>query len=128
MRRRIVALGFGAAALLAVALFLVKYEMRQLAAELAALESGLRSERETLRTLEAEWAYLNRPERLARLAADYLDLGRSDEVQFVEIEGLPLRPNFEMTGERHERSAAVQDMPLRSALMRLPPLAMGEAD
>lgn len=41
---------------------------------LAATQAELAHEDETMRVLRAEWEYLNRPERLERLATEFLDL------------------------------------------------------
>ena len=41
---------------------------------LAAIQSGSNSEQEAIRVLKAEWAYLNNPARLERLAQEFLAL------------------------------------------------------
>ncbi|MEZ5918659.1 MAG: hypothetical protein R3D66_01635 [Alphaproteobacteria bacterium] len=42
--------------------------------KLAEIEASIDREQETIRVLRAEWAYLNRPDRLERLAHEFLDL------------------------------------------------------
>jgi cell division protein FtsL len=64
----------GLAASAAVALFLVKYEVQNLNDELAALQNDVIAQHEAIHVLRAEWSYLNRPERLAKLAKRHLDL------------------------------------------------------
>ena len=56
----------------ALGLYVVKYQVQSMQEELAKQENILRDEREALHVLEAEWAYLNKPQRLQQLADKYL--------------------------------------------------------
>lgn len=42
--------------------------------KLAELNTSIENEKNSIRLLNAEWAYLNNPERLEKLSAEYLDL------------------------------------------------------
>lgn len=65
---------FGAAAL-AGALLLHTSQNVQIAEDgLARVRAAVLQERESIRLLNAEWAYLNNPDRLEKLAKDYLDM------------------------------------------------------
>ncbi len=56
--------------------------------ELARLNRDLIASEEAIRVLRAEWSYLNRPERLARLAADHLALAPMTARQIGGFENL----------------------------------------
>ncbi|MDP2206733.1 MAG: hypothetical protein Q8K65_10565 [Alphaproteobacteria bacterium] len=56
------------------------------------ITAEMRSEEDTLRVLQAEWSYLNQPERLEKLAAQYLKLAPMKGRQFAAAASLPLRP------------------------------------
>ncbi len=58
----------------AFGLYLVKYQVQDLQAELASKRAELASEREAIHLLNAEWAYLTRPERLESLQKKHLSL------------------------------------------------------
>lgn len=58
----------------AFGLYLVKYQVQDLQHELAKREAELASEREAIHLLNAEWAYLTRPERLEELQKKHLSL------------------------------------------------------
>ncbi|MEL6522424.1 MAG: cell division protein FtsL [Pseudomonadota bacterium] len=63
--------------------------------ETAQVQSEIAQLRETLNILRAEWAYLNRPERLSELAAlnfDRLGLLPLDASQFGDIEQVSYPP------------------------------------
>lgn len=64
----------GLVVVIAVVLFLVKYEVKSLDDELAVLQQDALAQQEAIHVLRAEWSYLNRPERLADLAERHLDL------------------------------------------------------
>lgn len=64
------------AAAAGTALFWTSQNVQQREAELRQLRQALMHEQKTIRVLEAEWSYLNRPARLEALAAQYLDLAR----------------------------------------------------
>lgn len=55
-------------------LYVVKYRVQAIQVEITALNKQLEQERESMRVVEAEWAYLSRPERIQRLSAEYLKL------------------------------------------------------
>ena len=59
---------------MASGLFQLKYAVQERESELARLNRDLIAAEQALHVLHAEWSYLNRPDRLARLATRYLDL------------------------------------------------------
>ena len=79
----IVAMAFG--------LFQLKHAVQAREDELARLNRELIASEETIHVLHAEWSYLNRPERLAALAARHLDLAPMAAGQLGAIDSLPLR-------------------------------------
>ncbi len=79
-------------ALGALGLYLVKYQVQSVRDDVTRLERELAAEREAVALLEAEWAYLNRPARLERLAGQHLALSAPDSRRVVEWQDIPLRP------------------------------------
>jgi cell division protein FtsL len=55
-------------------LFQIKFSVQALHAEVAELKKQLEHEQNSIHILKAEWAYLNQPERLQKLAEKYLNL------------------------------------------------------
>ena len=70
----------------------IKYDVIELEQELGRLNQELIAEREAVKVLKAEWSYLNRPERLERLAARYLELGPALVRSLASLDELPRRP------------------------------------
>jgi hypothetical protein len=58
----------------AFGLYMVKFSVENLQREVKTAEVQLANEKESLHLLNAEWAYLNRPERLRNLAEEHLAL------------------------------------------------------
>ena len=76
---------------MAVGLFQLKYAVQAREDELARLNRELLASEQTVHVLHAEWSYLNRPERLAALAARHLDLAPMAPGQIGAIDSLPVR-------------------------------------
>ncbi len=76
-------------AVLAIGLYLVKYTVQDVQRNVATLKTQLASEKESLHLLNAEWAYLNRPDRLRALADRHLDLVPIDSRQIDKVSVLP---------------------------------------
>lgn len=76
-------------ATLSVGLYLVKYTVQDVQREVAGLKKNLGAEKESLHLLKAEWAYLNRPDRLRQLADRHLDMVPLDSRQIDDIHALP---------------------------------------
>jgi len=70
-------------------LYKVKYQVQALKDEVAATGRELEHEREALHVVNAEWAYLNRPERLQKLASKYLATTELTVSQIAEVEEIP---------------------------------------
>lgn len=64
----------GAVVLVASWAYWVNYETRTARSEMRALQAALAFEQEKISVLEVEWAYLNRPERLAALIKQHSDV------------------------------------------------------
>lgn len=67
MIRMTTAAWWGAIAVAGGALFHISYQVERLESERHALDQAIEQERQSIRILRAEWAYLNQPERLAAL-------------------------------------------------------------
>lgn len=77
---------------LAGVLFQVKYEVQGLEQELAGVQHGIVKDKEAIHVLEAEWSYLNQPERIAELSRRYLELQPVTAQQIASIVALPPAP------------------------------------
>lgn len=82
-------------AVLAIGLYLVKYSVADVQREVATLKTQLASEKESLHLLNAEWAYLNRPDRLRQLADRHLDLAPIDSRQINQVAVLPVAATYD---------------------------------
>ena len=79
------------AIMVGVAMFLVKYKVQALEDEVVATREQVARDRSAIRVLEAEWTYLNDPERLRRLSAQHLSFGPPVPQNVTDLAGLPLR-------------------------------------
>ncbi len=70
-------------------LYQVKYEVQSLRTQIAETSRTLETEREALNVVAAEWAYLNRPERLESLAAKYLNNTPVTVGSIAEVDAVP---------------------------------------
>lgn len=75
------------------ALYVVKHEVGGLEDRLTAIDDQVQKDRAAIHVLHAEWAYLTRPERLAALVKNHLDLVTPRPSQIVtSIDQIPLAP------------------------------------
>jgi hypothetical protein len=74
------------------AMFAVKYEVQSLEDELNRTKKAITAEEHAIRTDEAEWAYLNRPETLDEMNQRHLSLGPIATKQLrTTLTDIPLR-------------------------------------
>jgi cell division protein FtsL len=90
MRRTLTVAAIILTGLMSYGLYNMKYEVRRLEAELADLRQQITVDQKGLQVLRAEWAYLNRPARLEKLATRHLDLAPIAAIQVGSIIDLPL--------------------------------------
>ena len=79
------------ASALSLGVYAMKYEVERLEQRVTALHRALAAQDETLQVLEAEWSYLNRPERLQALATRHLDLVASPVLALGALTEIPFR-------------------------------------
>lgn len=97
-------IGFGVLALLlfAVWAYLMSAKTRAAALELKGIESAILKEREAIQMLRAEWAYLNRPERLRHLVEmnfPSLGLMQISPANYGDPRDIPMPPKGEGPAE-----------------------------
>ncbi|WP_319413399.1 hypothetical protein [uncultured Cohaesibacter sp.] len=75
-------------------LFQVKHEAKEEGGKIANLQQKIEDEKDALLLLKAEWSYLNRPQRVQRLAdefSDQLGLKVIEPYQIGELDDVPDR-------------------------------------
>jgi hypothetical protein len=92
MMRPIMGAAIVLVAIISFGLYELKIEVRGLESELSGLRTGITAEKENIRVLNAEWSYLNRPERLGNMAARHLELAPIVSTQFIDAAMIPMRP------------------------------------
>lgn len=73
----------------AFALYSVKFKVQTIRTQIADVSQQLEMERESMNVVAAEWAYLNRPDRLQKLAASYLKTEEVTVEQIAEVTAIP---------------------------------------
>ena len=73
----------------AFGLYMVKFSVQNLQRDVTVAEQKLAGEKESLHLLNAEWAYLNRPERLRALSERHLNLVPLDSRRIENVSLLP---------------------------------------
>jgi hypothetical protein len=110
-----------------VSMFLLKYKVQALEDELDAKQAQIVRDRGAIRVLDAEWTYLNDPERLRQLSGEYLGFGPPAVINIAHISALPMRGAAE-AGAPSESAPAKQDLlkkfePQFQTELRTPPAA-----
>ena len=83
--------------------YTIKYETTLEAEQLQKLKAKAQREREAIAVLKAEWAVLNRPDRVQALADSHLDLQTLTIAQVVRPSDIPLRgPKVDAIGRKLE--------------------------
>lgn len=80
-----------AAILVGCGLYQLKYEVQAKEERLARLNRQIQLEQEAIHVLNAEWAFLNRPDRLAELANRHLEMTPVAPAQFGKVTAIPER-------------------------------------
>ncbi len=93
-------------------LYKVKYQVQTMKNEVASTSRELEKEREALHVVNAEWAYLNRPQRLQMLASKYLASTDLTVNQIAEVEEIPF-PNQTVAANANAKEGAVKTASLR---------------
>ncbi len=73
----------------------IKYETLFYVEQVAKLKSKVQRERDAIAVLQAEWQYLDRPDRLQAAADQHLDLQPMKIQQLARLSDLPNRPSRE---------------------------------
>ena len=118
-------------------LYNLKYEVEDLQDHANGLRAQMEEDRRAIKVLEAEWAYLSRPDRLQKLAQKFLVLQPTVARQVGDVADLRLKPMDEIlapqpaidTSEAAVKPASSQPTPVGAptpaAAAVSPPIAAG---
>jgi len=83
---------------IAVCAYKTSIGVRELKKDIVSMDNQMLVEKEKSTVLDAEWAYLNRNERLEQLSQVYLDLQKVQPKQIVRVDSLSSGINFASLG------------------------------
>ena len=72
-------------------LYMLKYKVQDLEHDLVAKQAQIQRDRSAIRVLQAEWTYLNDPNRLRRLSEEYLGFQAASPQNVTSLDALPMR-------------------------------------
>lgn len=132
MIRRSTLLWLIAAILIGCGLYQLKYEVQAKEERLARLNRQIQQEQEAIHVLNAEWAFLNRPDRLADLANRHLELSQVAPAQFGKVAAIPEKSLVPVVAEAEAPAAApvlkvANTAPAKPAVKPTPKLQVVEA-
>lgn len=84
---------FALACLASAILYHTSYQVQSEAERLANLRRQIGQQQQSIQVLKAEWAYLNDPKRIERLAAEHTGLKPIKGTQIASFDALPARPD-----------------------------------
>jgi hypothetical protein len=102
-----------------VALFALKYQVRDLESELTGINRQIIANREAIHVLHAEWTHLNDPDRLASLSKRLLQLQPVTPDRIGTVAGLPLASDVQAAALA-AAAAAAATRPLAAAAKKTP--------
>ena len=88
---RIVILTTIVLASLGTTLYQVKTGIDERQAELTRLQADIATTQRDIALLEAEWAFLSRPDRVMNLSASLLDMGPISQDRILPLDAIPMR-------------------------------------
>ena len=100
-------------------LFVLKYKVKSIEGQLAAVHGKTLGNLEAVHVLKAEWSYLNQPAHLEDLGRRLLKLEPVKATQTIYIENIPFRPVGAGNGEAKNSSLTNVHPP---AADQVPPL------
>lgn len=130
MIRRSTLLWLLAAVLIGCGLYQLKYEVQAKEERLARLNRQILQEQEAIHVLNAEWAFLNRPDRLADLANRHLEMTPVAPAQFGKVAAIPERSLVPIVADAEAPlilQAAAATAPVKVATKPAPKLQVVEA-
>jgi cell division protein FtsL len=130
MSVKLALVGLVMAMLAACGLYVMKDRVSRLERELARQQALLAEEESQLHRLRAEWATLERPARIARLAAEHLDLAPAHPTQIMTVADLPRRGETQDAAQRLRAllpSGAEVELRLKPPRLPLPLVSMAGA-
>lgn len=75
-------------AVIGVGLFQVKYKVMLLEKEYRTVQNRIKTTRESIRVLKAEWAHLNDPKSLQQLAQRHMDIAPVGAKQLISLQSV----------------------------------------
>ncbi|WP_051284698.1 cell division protein FtsL [Nisaea denitrificans] len=89
MMRRSMTLWLLLATCAGISLFLIKHEVQEREDRLNALHREILADQEAIQVLNAEWSYLNRPDRLEHLIREFSENRTANRLQLTSVDMLP---------------------------------------
>ena len=83
---------------LGATLYQVKTGIDERQGRLQQLELRIANTKRDIAVLEAEWAYLSRPERVMTLSGDLLQMTPIGQDRILPLDAIPMRIEFDRTG------------------------------